>query len=216
MNRKCVLVILLTLFFANSSFATDSDIKLLFLKGDCKEIEGRGYDSKGRIIKLAGGDSFESLYHVCNWKNYRIITAIYLNAGSGKSSHIDEFILQKKEGKKGKYQEIDFRSVFIEDSIQPMMKQINASIHESLENDPIKKYIKDINKVYDFEELGFVPVIPESDIAHLISPRVEIYFTIEIDWDKIGENEEGMLEGNVDLVRFIDGTLTIDFLEWLK
>lgn len=216
MNRKCVLVILLTLFFANSSFATDSDIKLLFLKGDCKEIEGRGYDSKGRIIKLAGGDSFESLYHVCNWKNYRIITAIYLNAGSGKSSHIDEFILQKKEGKKGKYQEIDFRSVFIEDSIQPMMKQINASIHESLEKDPIKKYIKDINKVYDFEELGFVPVIPESDIAHLISPRVEIYFTIEIDWDKIGENEEGMLEGNVDLVRFIDGTLTIDFLEWLK
>lgn len=217
MNRKCVLVILLTLFFANSSFATDSDIKLLFLKGDCKEIEGRGYDSKGRIIKQrGGGDSFESLYHVCNWKNYRIITAIHLNATSGKSSSIEEFILQKKEGKKGKYQEIDFRSVFIEDSIQPMMKQINASIHESLENDPIKKYIKDINKVYDFEELGFVPVIPESDIAHLISPRVEIYFTIEIDWDKIGENEEGMYEGNVDLVRFIDGTLTIDFLEWLK
>ena len=101
MNLKDVLVILLTLFFTNSSFATDSDIKLLFSKGDCKEIEGRGYDSKGRIIKLAGGDSFESLYHVCNWKNYRIITAIYLNAGSGKSSHIDEFILQKKEGKRG-------------------------------------------------------------------------------------------------------------------
>ena len=216
MNLKGVLVILLTLFFANSSFAIDSDIKLLFSKGDCKEIEGRGYDSKGRIIKLAGGDSFESLYHVCNWKNYRIITAIYLNAGSGKSSHIDEFILQKKEGKKGKYQEIDFRSVFIEDSIQPMMKQINASIHESLENDPIKKYIKDINKVYDFEELGFVPVIPESDIAHLISPRVEIYFTIEIDWDKIGENEEDMYEGNVDLVRFIDDTSTRYFLEWMK
>ena len=216
MNLKGVLVILLTLFFTTSSFATDSDIKLLFSKGDCKEIEGRGYDSKGRIIKLAGGDSFESLYHVCNWKNYRLITAIYLNATSGKSSHIDEFILQKKEGKKGKYQEIDFRSVFIEDSIQPMMKQINASIHESLENDPIKKYIKDINKVYDFEELGFVPVIPESDIAHLISPRVQIYFTIEIDWDKIGENEEDMYEGNVDLVRFIDDTSTRYFLEWLK
>ena len=216
MNLKGVLVILLTLFFANSSFAIDSDIKLLFSKGDCKEIEGRGYDSKGRIIKLAGGDSFESLYHVCNWKNYRIITAIYLNAGSGKSSYIDEFILQKKEGKKGKYQEIDFRSVFIEDSIQPMMKQINASIHESLENDPIKKYIKDINKVYDFEELGFVPVIPESDIAHLISPRVQIYFTIEIDWDKIGGNEEDMYEGNVDLVRFIDDTSTRYFLEWMK
>ena len=216
MKHKIIFIILLTLFFANSSFAIDSDIKLLFSKGDCKEIEGRGYDSKGRIIKLAGGDSFESLYHVCNWKNYRLITAIYLNATSGKSSHIDEFILQKKEGKKGKYQEIDFRSVFIEDSIQPMMKQINASIHESLENDPIKKYIKDINKVYDFEELGFVPVIPESDIAHLISPRVEIYFTIEIDWDKIGENEEDMYEGNVDLVRFIDDTSTRYFLEWLK
>ena len=124
--------------------------------------------------------------------------------------------MQKKEGKKGKYQEIDFRSVFIEDSIQPMMKQINASIHESLENDPIKKYIKDINKVYDFEELGFVPVIPESDIAHLISPRVQIYFTIEIDWDKIGGNEEDMYEGNVDLVRFIDDTSTRYFLEWMK
>ena len=217
MNLKGVLVILLTLFFTNSSFAIDSDIKLLFSKGDCKEIEGRGYDSKGRIIKQrGGGDSFESLYHVCNWKNYRIITAIYLNATSGKSSHIDEFILQKKEGKKGKYQEIDFRSVFIEDSISPMMKQINASIHESLENDPIKKYIKDINKVYDFEELGFVPVIPESDIAHLISPRVQIYFTIEIDWDKIGGNEEDMYEGNVDLVRFIDDTSTRYFLEWMK
>ena len=216
MKHRIILIILLTLFFTNSSFATDSDIKLLFSKGDCKEIEGRGYDSKGRIIKLAGGDSFESLYHVCNWKNYRIITAIYLNAGSGKSSHIDEFILQKKEGKKGKYQEIDFRSVFIEDSIQPMMKQINASIHESLENDPIKKYIKDINKVYDFEELGFVPVIPESDIAHLATSRVEIYFTLEIDWDKIGENEEDMYEGNVDLVRFIDDTSTRYFLEWLK
>jgi hypothetical protein len=216
MKHKITLVILLTLFFKNSSFATDSDIKLLFTKGDCKEIEGRGYDSKGRIIKLAGGDSFESLYHVCNWKNYRIITAIYLNAGSGKSSHIDEFILQKKEGKKGKYKEIDFRSVFIEDSISPMMKQINASIHESLENDPIKKYIKDINKNFDFEELGFVPVIPESDIAHLISPRVAIYFTIEIDWDKIGENEEDMYEGNVDLVRFMDYIPTRDFFEWLK
>ena len=217
MKHRIILIILLTLFFTNSSFATDSDIKLLFSKGDCKEIEGRGYDSKGRIIKQrGGGDSFESLYHVCNWKNYRIITAIYLNAGSGKSSHIDEFILQKKEGKKGKYQEIDFRSVFIEDSIQPMMKQINASIHESLENDPIKKYIKDINKVYDFEELGFVPVIPESDIAHLISPRVQIYFTIEIDWDKIGGNEEDMYEGNVDLVRFIDDTSTRYFLEWMK
>ena len=217
MNLKGVLVILLTLFFTNSSFAIDSDIKLLFSKGDCKEIEGRGYDSKGRIIKQrGGGDSFESLYHVCNWKNYRIITAIHLNATSGKSSSIEEFILQKKEGKKGKYQEIDFRSVFIEDSIQPMMKQINASIHESLENDPIKKYIKDINKVYDFEELGFVPVIPESDIAHLISPRVQIYFTIEIDWDKIGGNEEDMYEGNVDLVRFIDDTSTRYFLEWLK
>ncbi len=111
MNRKCVLVILLTLFFANSSFATDSDIKLLFLKGDCKEIEGRGYDSKGRIIKLGGVDSFGSLYHICNWKNYRIITAIHLNATSGKSSSIEEFILQKKEGKKGKYQEIDFVGV---------------------------------------------------------------------------------------------------------
>ena len=216
MKHRIILIILLTLFFTNSSFATDSDIKLLFSKGDCKEIEGRGYDSKGRIIKLAGGDSFESLYHVCNWKNYRIITAIHLNATSGKSSSIEEFILQKKEGKKGKYQEIDFRSVFIEDSIQPMMKQINASIHESLEKDPIKKYIKDINKVYDFEELGFVPVIPESDIAHLISPRVQIYFTIEIDWDKIGENEEDMYEGNVDLVRFIDDTSTRYFLEWLK
>lgn len=216
MNLKGVLVILLTLFFANSSFAIDSDIKLLFSKGDCKEIEGRGYDSKGRIIKLAGGDSFESLYHVCNWKNYRIITAIYLNAGSGKSSHIDEFILQKKEGKKGKYQEIDFRSVFIEDSIQPMMKQINASIHKSLEKDPIKKYIKDINKVYDFEELGFVPVIPKGEFAHLATSRVEIYFTLEIDWDKIGENEEDMYEGNVDLVRFIDDTSTRYFLEWLK
>ena len=217
MKHRIILIILLTLFFTNSSFATDSDIKLLFSKGDCKEIEGRGYDSKGRIIKQrGGGDSFESLYHVCNWKNYRIITAIHLNATSGKSSSIEEFILQKKEGKKGKYQEIDFRSVFIEDSIQPMMKQINASIHESLENDPIKKYIKDINKVYDFEELGFVPVIPESDIAHLISPRVEIYFTIEIDWDKIGENEEDMYEGNVDLVRFIDDTSTRYFLEWMK
>lgn len=217
MKHRIILIILLTLFFTNSSFATDSDIKLLFSKGDCKEIEGRGYDSKGRIIKQrGGGDSFESLYHVCNWKNYRIITAIHLNATSGKSSSIEEFILQKKEGKKGKYQEIDFRSVFIEDSIQPMMKQINASIHESLENDPIKKYIKDINKVYDFEELGFVPVIPESDIAHLISPRVQIYFTIEIDWDKIGGNEEDMYEGNVDLVRFIDDTSTRYFLEWMK
>jgi len=216
MKHKIILIILLTLFFTNSSFATDSDIKLLFSKGDCKEIEGRGYDSKGRIIKYAGGDSFESLYHVCNWKNYRIITAIYLNATSGKSSHIDEFILQKKEGKKGKYQEIDFRSVFIKDSISSMMKQINASIHKSLENDPIKKYIKDINEDYDFEELGFVPVIPESDIAHLICPRVAIYFTIEIDWDKIGENEEDMYEGNVDLVRFMDYIPTRDFFEWLK
>jgi hypothetical protein len=88
MKHKIILIILLTLFFTNSSFATDSDIKLLFTKGDCKEIEGRGYDNKGRIIKFAGGDSFESLYHVCNWKNYRIITAIHLNATSGKSSSI--------------------------------------------------------------------------------------------------------------------------------
>ena len=145
MNLKGVLVILLTLFFTNSSFATDSDIKLLFSKADCKEIEGFGFDRKGKIIKY-GGDNFGSLYHFCNWKNYRLTFEIGRASASGIPQGIGETIIEKKDGKKGKYKEIDFRSVFIEDSISPMMKQINASIHESLEDDPIRNDIKDINK----------------------------------------------------------------------
>jgi len=67
MKHKNILIILLALIFNNSTFASDSDIKLLLSKGDCKEIEGRGFDNKGRVIKqLGGGDYFESLYHVCN------------------------------------------------------------------------------------------------------------------------------------------------------
>lgn len=216
MNSKGVLVILLTLFFTHSSFATDSDIKLLFSKADCKEIEGFGFDRKGKIIKY-GGDNFGSLYHICNWKNYRLTFEIARAAVSGIPVSIGETIIEKKDGKKGKYKEIDFRSVFIEDSISPMMKQINASIHESLEDDPIKNYIKDINKDYDFEELGIVPNIGKGEYSPF--SVVQIYFALELDRDKIDKSNESdvseMYEGNVDLVRSIN--ISIDLIqEWLK
>jgi hypothetical protein len=216
MKHKIILIILLTYYFTNSSFAIDSDIKLLFSKADCKEMEGFGFDRKGKIIKY-GGDNFGSLYHICNWKNYRLTFEIVRAAVSGIPQSIGETIIEKKDGKKGKYQEIDFRSVFIEDSIQPMMKQINASIHESLENDPIKKYIKDINKDYDFEELGFVPNIGKGEYSPF--SVVQIYFALDLDRDKVEKANESevseMYEGNVDLVRSIN--ISIDLIhEWLK
>jgi len=42
--------------------------------------------------------------------------------------------------------------------------------------------------------------IPKGEYARLLPSRVGIYFSLEIDWDKIGENEEDMYEGKVDLV----------------
>ena len=202
MGKKLIVVcsfVLSHLFFVQAS---ESEFKMLFTKAECTEQEGI-WD--GKKVKTDIGDNFGSMIHICTYKNYRIRAEIYRSSAGGYPMSIGGMTIEKKEEKKGKYKPIALKSIFTSEGLESLLSLCNSQISTIIDEDQYGKLIKNPEKLYEIQELLFVPN----------GNSITIHFAMELDWMNIDYNEHGISEGDVDVVRSFEIPIQ-RFLEWLQ
>jgi hypothetical protein len=198
------LLILTVFFFSHPLFAQQSnpDIRNFFTDCKCKEEEGFWTGTK---VNTDIGDNYGSMLYICTSKTYRLISEVLRSSAGGYTMNIGETILEKKEGKKGKYVKQNFSDIFIPDSQEVMLDNINTIITEAISQDEYGKLVKQPAKVYGVQDLLFVPN----------GESIKIYFALDMDWPNIDYNEHQISEGDANVVRDFELS-TARFLEWLR
>lgn len=182
--------------------AEESEIKALFTNAKCTEQEGFWTGTK---VHTDIGDNYGSMLHICTFKNYRIIAEINRSSAGGFTMSIGGMTIEKKVGKKGKYKPVILKSIFTSDGLESLLSLCNSQISTIIEEDQYGKLIKNPEKLYEIQELLFVPN----------GNSITVHFAMELDWMNIDYNEHGISEGDVDVVRSFEIPLET-FSEWLK
>lgn len=197
---------LLTLFIIVCSSvlivsAEESEVKALFTNAKCTEQEGFW---NGKKVETDIGDNIGSMIHICTYKNYRIIAEINRSTAGGYTMSIGGMTIEKKEGKKGKYQPIALNSIFTSEGLDFLLSLCNSKISTTIDEDQYGKLVKDPQKLYEIQELLFVPN----------GTTITIHFAMDLDWMNIDYNVHGISEGDVDVVRSFEIPMET-FLQWL-
>ena len=182
--------------------AEESEIKALFTNAKCTEQEGI-WD--GKKVRSDIGDNYGSMLHICTYMNYRIIADISRSPAGGTPLGIGGMTIEKKEGKKGKYKPIILKSIFTSYGLESLLSLCNSQISTIIEEDQYGKLIKYPEKLYEIQELLFVPN----------GNSITVHFAMELNWINIDYNEHGISEGDVDVVRSFEIPLDT-FSEWLN
>jgi hypothetical protein len=180
----------------------EADIRMLYTNADCTEKEGM-WD--GKKISTDIGDNYGSMYHICTYKGYRLMSEINRSSGGGTPMSIGMTLVEYKEGKKGKYKEIEFASIFKPESIPVLLQKCNTTIKTMIAKDELGKLVKDANKKYELKDMIFVPN----------GKTITVSFALDLDWLNIDYAEHQVSEGDTDVVRSFE-LKTTEFLEWLK
>lgn len=198
------LLILFIIVFTSFQIVTaeESEIKALFTNAKCTEQEGFWTGTK---VHTDIGDNYGSMLHICTFKNYRIIAEINRSSAGGFTMSIGSMTIEKKQGKKGKYRPIILKSIFTSDGLESLLSLCNSQISTIIEEDQYGKLIKNPEKLYELQELLFVPN----------GNSITVHFAMELDWMNIDYNVDGISEGDVDVVRSFEIPLET-FSEWLK
>ena len=112
--------------------------------------------------------------------------------------------IEKKEGKKGKYKPINLKSIFTSEGLESLLSLCNSQISTIIDEDQYGKLIKNPEKLYEIQELLFVPN----------GNSITIHFAMELDWMNIDYNVHGISEGDTDVVRSFEIPLET-FITWL-
>lgn len=182
--------------------AGESEIRALFTNAKCNEQEGFWTGTK---VHTDIGDNYGSMLHICTFKNYRIIAEINRSSAGGFTMSIGSMTIEKKQGKKGKYKPIILKSIFTSDGLESLLSLCNSQISTIIEEDQYGKLIKNPEKLYEIQELLFVPN----------GNSITVHFAMELDWMNIDYNVHGISEGDVDVVRSFEIPLET-FLQWLN
>jgi hypothetical protein len=182
--------------------AEESEVKALFTNAKCTEQEGFWTGTK---VHTDIGDNFGSMLHICTFKNYRIIAEINRSSAGGFTMSIGSMTIEKKEGKKGKYKPIILKSIFTSEGLESLLSLCNSQISNIIDEDQYGKLIKNPEKLYEIQELLFVPN----------GNSITIHFAMELDWMNIDYNVHGISEGDTDVVRSFEIPIQ-SFLEWLQ
>jgi len=195
---KLFAIVLSSLFIIS---AEESEVKALFTNAKCTEQEGFWTGTK---VHTDIGDNFGSMLHICTFKNYRIIAEINRSSAGGFTMSIGSMTIEKKEGKKGKYKPIILKSIFTSEGLESLLSLCNSQISNIIDEDQYGKLIKNPEKLYEIQELLFVPN----------GNSITIHFAMELDWMNIDYNVHGISEGDTDVVRSFEIPLET-FITWL-
>jgi hypothetical protein len=133
------------------------------------------------------------------------MSEINRSSGGGTPMSIGMTLVEYKEGKKGKYKEIEFASIFKPESIPVLLQKCNTTIKTMIAKDELGKLVKDANKKYELKDMIFVPN----------GKTITVSFALDLDWLNIDYAEHQVSEGDTDVVRSFE-LKTTEFLEWLK
>ena len=202
MRCKYIFLSVLVLASIYTIQASESDLKSLFTNAKCTEQEGFW---NGKKVETDIGDNIGSMIHICTYKNYRIRAEINRSTAGGYTMSIGGMTIEKKEGKKGKYQPIALNSIFTSEGLESLLSLCNSKISTTIDEDQYGKLVKDPQKLYEIQELLFVPN----------GTTITIHFAMDLDWMNVDYNVHGISEGDVDVVRSFEIPLET-FLEWLN
>lgn len=181
--------------------AEESEVKALFTNAKCTEQEGFWTGTK---VRTDIGDNYGSMLHICTHNKYRIVAEISRSPAGGKPMGIGDMIIEKEEGRKGKYKTIALNSIFTSEGLESLLSLCNSKISTIIDVDQYGKLVKSPKKKYQLKDLLFVPN----------GKSITIQFAMDLDWMNIDYNVHGISEGDVDVVRSFEIPLET-FITWL-